>query len=484
MIYNEDMQLQIIRFLISNDEVFARGQSILEVDYFDDTLKPMVRYIKEYAENYHIVPPPNLISAHSGISITTVDSVVSQNTSHIDAFLDLYEGFCKHRALEKAVFGATKQLESGDYGAVEQAVKDAIKISLQKNLGTDYWLDPKGRLERMLTRDAKISTGWKAIDDLLYGGFDKGALNIFAGSAGMGKSLFLQNIMRTWSNMGLNTVYISLELPEDLIAMRLDAMETGIRTKEIPKRLDDVHFKVLMNAKKAGSRQIKQMPQGSTVNDIRAYLTEYMIQTGIVPQALCIDYLDLLHPNAKINLSDAFTKDKMVSEELRGLATEMGVYLVTASQLNRSATTAAEESGNKPDFNHSHIAGGISKINTADVVATIYKDKKMEDEGLFRVQFIKTRSSNGVGRKIYLGFDAATMIIHDCEQPEFIEEVSAMPTKLSSNEVMNKAVSIREEIKNRNNNKKTENDSLPEEAKQGSADQRSNILAKLKSLSR
>jgi archaellum biogenesis ATPase FlaH len=421
--YNEDKQQLILKFLLSNEEVYVRAQNILSADYFDQSLKPVVRYVKEYADSYRALPSFEHIKAETGIKLDRLSDDIVRKEQHINAFLDMYESFCRHRALENAIYKAPDYLNEGKYGDVEIAVKNALMISLQKNMGANYWEDPKGRLERIRTKDAKITTGWKVIDDLLYGGFDKGALNIFAGSSGMGKSLFLQNITRTWARLGLNVIYISLELPEDLIALRLYAMDAGMSTKDLFRRMDDVEIKVGVAAKKAGAIQIKQMPQGSTINDIRAYLKEYTIQTGITPDAIAIDYLDLLHPNAKgIDIGNAFTKDKFVSEEMRGMATEMGLYLATASQLGREATKAATESGGKPEYDHSHIAGGISKINTADVVLTMFRDKKMEDEGLYRVQFIKTRSSNGVGRKVFLGFAHDTLIISDVDQPEYDDE--------------------------------------------------------------
>ena len=125
-----------------------------------------------------------------------------------------------------------------------------------------------------------------------------------------------------------------------------------------------------------------------------------------------VDYLDLLFPNSKnIDLSNLNIKDKFVTEELRGLGVERNIIVVTASQLNRSSV-------NEPEHDHSMIAGGISKIQTADNVMSIYASTAMKERGQYLLQFLKTRSSSGVGSKVYLGFDPNTLRIFDMEPEE------------------------------------------------------------------
>jgi replicative DNA helicase len=247
---------------------------------------------------------------------------------------------------------------------------------------------------------------------VLYGGFNPGELNIFAGGSGSGKSLFMQNMALNWALMGKNVVYITLELSEELCCMRLDAMLTGMGTRDVMKNSSDVELRVKMASKKAGRLQVIQMKNGSTVNDIKAYLREYQIQHNIHVDALLVDYLDLMMPvTVKVNPSDQFIKDKFVSEELRNLATELGILFVTASQLNRSAVDEIE-------FDHSHIAGGISKINTADNLIGIFSSRAMRERGRVQIQFMKTRSSSGVGSKLDLKFNMDSLKIEDLDEDE------------------------------------------------------------------
>jgi len=215
------------------------------------------------------------------------------------------------------------------------------------------------------------------------------------------------NIALSWLQAGLSGVYISLELSEELCSLRTDAMLSGMSTKEIRKDIDQAELKVKLVSKKAGQYRVKALPAQSTVNDIRSYIKEVQVQTGLRVDFIMCDYLDLLMPvSAKVSPNDLFVKDKYVSEELRNLAKELNVLFVTASQLNRSAVEEIE-------FDHSHISGGISKINTADNVFGIFTSRAMRERGKYQIQCMKSRSSTGVGMKIDLDYNIETMRITD-----------------------------------------------------------------------
>jgi archaellum biogenesis ATPase FlaH len=250
------------------------------------------------------------------------------------------------------------------------------------------------------------------MDRKLFGGFNRGELNIFAGGSGAGKSLFLANLGVNFALAGLNVVYLTLELSEALVSMRIDSMLTGVTTRDIFKDLDDVEMKVKMVGKKAGLLQVKYMPSGKTTNDIRSYLKEFEIKTGKKVDVLLVDYLDLLMPiGKKISAENLFIKDKYVSEELRNLAMEKKCVFVTAAQLNRGAVEEVE-------FDHSHISGGLSKIQTADNVFGIFTSRAMRERGRYQLQLMKTRSSSGVGQKIDLEFNIETLKITDLPEDE------------------------------------------------------------------
>lgn len=436
--YSQEVQKVLIQFMLTDNSSYVRCQNIVKPEYWDEKLRPAVRYIQKFTNEYRALPTPEQVKAETNVDVPIIPNVQSQ---HSEWFLTTIADFCKHKAMEALVYDGPTLLSKGDYAELERRSKENMLISLQTELGTDYFMDPGERLQRMRDKTDTTPTGWKDIDSKLYGGLNRGEITFFCGGPGTGKSLFLQNLALNWVQMGLNVVYITMELSEELVGLRFDAMITEVPTKMIFKDIQDIAMRLGMmrkaggKAHKWGKLQIKKMPMaGTKANDIRAYLQEYEIQTGHRPDALVVDYLDLMHPNSgNINISDQFIKDKFTSEELRALAVEWNVLCATASQLNRSSIQ-------EQDFDASHIAGGISKINTADNVMAILTTAAMKDRGEYQIQFLKTRSSSGVGQKIFLKIDGSTLRIEDA--PQEMSEGRGSGVSAMQQGLLNKSSSI------------------------------------------
>ena len=407
--YGFDIQKVYLEMMMSDAATFVRCQSVFDAESFDRRLKPAAEFLNNYVIDHNALPTFDMINAATHTQLK--DPGILQD-SHYDWLLTEFETFSRHKALEAAILQSADLLEKGEYGPVEELVKKAVQIGLQRDLGTDYWENPRARLEAIKENNGQVSTGWKNLDKKLFGGFNRGELNIFAGGSGAGKSLFLANLGVNWSLMGMNVLYLTFELSENLVSMRIDSMVTGIPSRDVFKTIDDVEMKVKMIGKKAGAFQVKYMPSGKNANDIRSYIKEYEIKTGRKIDVLLIDYLDLMMPlSVKISPENLFVKDKYVSEELRNLAMELQTIFVTASQLNRGAVEEVE-------FDHSHISGGLSKINTADNVIGIFTSRAMRERGRYQLQLMKTRSSSGVNSKIDLGFEVDSLRIIDCEEDD------------------------------------------------------------------
>ena len=393
---------------LSDAETFVRCQTIFDPLNFDQRFQDIASFVTKYVDDYKVMPEVAIVNAACRSDLQSIQ-LPKENYEWL---MDEFENFSRHKGLERAIIESADLLEAGDYGPVEKLIKDAIQISLNKDMGTDYFEDPRARLTKLKDGNGQISTGWPSIDRKLYGGFNRGELNIFCAGSGGGKSLFLANLGVNWAQQGLNVLYLTFELAEGLVSMRIDSMMTGIGTREIFKSLDEVELKVKILGKKSGNLQIKYMPSGKNCNDIRAYLKEYQVKKGCKPDVILIDYLDLMMPlSVKVSPSDLFVKDKYVSEEIRNLAMETQCITVTASQLNRSAVEEIE-------FDHSHISGGLSKIMTADNVIGIFTSRAMKERGRYQIQFMKTRSSSGVGQKVDLEFNVDTLRITDLGEDE------------------------------------------------------------------
>ena len=407
--YDYEVQKVYLEMMLADAETFVRCQGIFDSTLFDRKLQEAAEFMNMYTKEYNVLPDYEMVNASCRTDLKHPGDV---KEGHTNWLMDEFESFTRHKSLERAILKSADLLEQNEYGEVEGLVKEAVQIGLARDMGTDYFLDPKARLMGLKDKNGQVTTGWDSLDRKLFGGFNRGELNIFAGGSGAGKSLFLANLGVNFALEGLNVVYLTLELSEALVSMRVDSMVTGISTRNIFKDLDDVEMKVKMIGKKAGMMQIKHMPSGKTANDIRAYLKEYEIKAGKKVDVLLVDYLDLLMPiGKKISAENLFVKDKYVSEELRNLAMELQTVFVTAAQLNRGAVEEVE-------FDHSHISGGLSKIQTADNVFGIFTSRAMRERGRYQIQLMKTRSSSGVGQKVDLGFDIDTLRIVDIDEDE------------------------------------------------------------------
>jgi replicative DNA helicase len=402
--YSPELQKLFLEMMLEDAQSYVRVQNIYNPENFDRSLREVAKFIKTHTDDHKAMPTHEQVRAVTNVDLKRVPDLTED---HYSWFMAEFEGFTRRNELERAILKSADLLEKGDYDPVEKLIKDAVQISLTKDMGTDYFFDPRARLLAIKSNNGQVSTGWPTLDKRLFGGMNRGELNIFAGGSGSGKSLFMQNIAINWCTQGLNGVFLTLELSEGLCAMRMDSMVANCSTKEVFKDLDTVEMKVKMVGKKSGALRIKYMPAQSNVNQIRSYLKELQVQTGLRIDFIMVDYLDLVMPvSAKVSPNDLFVKDKYVSEELRNLSKELNILMITASQLNRGAVEEIE-------FDHSHIAGGLSKINTADNVFGIFTSRAMRERGRYQLQLMKTRSSSGVGMKVDLEFDLETLRITD-----------------------------------------------------------------------
>jgi hypothetical protein len=241
--------------MLQDAESFVRVQNIYNPENFDRSLREAAQFIQEHSDTHKTLPSPAQITATTGVKL---ESIPDLNSGHFEWFMTEFEGFTRKQELERAILKSADLLEKGDFGPVEKLIKDAVQISLQKDLGTDYFDDPRARLMRLKDGNGQQSTGWPTLDKLLYGGFSRGELNIFAGGSGSGKSLFMMNLAVNWIEAGLHGVYLSLELYESMSAKRIDSMITEVAATDIFKNIDEVEMKVKMKQKAThGGLQIK-----------------------------------------------------------------------------------------------------------------------------------------------------------------------------------------------------------------------------------
>jgi replicative DNA helicase len=400
-------QKLLIELLVSSPDTYTICESIIEPSYFDPEFRNAVAFIKRYSAKHKGIPTVDMIMAESGVVFEERDVTLDM----IDYTTHEIERFCRSKAIEAAIMKAVPLIgDEDEEGDIEKLIKDAVSISLNKNLGVEYYSGVEDRLQRMLNEQPVHSTSWTGVDEALFGGISRKEMLLVAANSGGGKSICLSNLAYNFSADGLNVLYISLELSEDVVAQRFDAMLTGIGRKVWKSHVNEIVTKVSAEQDKRGRIDIIQMKSGTTANQIRAYLKEYQLKFGIIPDLLCLDYLDKMAPNEKIDMSNVSVKDKLCAEQLRDIFVDYNMYGATASQLNRSAVKATEH-------DHSQIAGGMTKINETDVYWSIVMNESMRAAGEITFIFQKTRNSDGLGTIVQLKWDPKTLLITDGGSP-------------------------------------------------------------------
>jgi len=395
-------QKLIIEYLLSSADTFARCAGIIKSNYFDPEYRIAVSFIQKYYDKYNTTPNTDQVEAETSISFKLHEI----ENDKLDYTAIEVEKFCKRRAIEQAVLAAPPLIADGDYDAVAEIYKEALLISLQRDCGLRYFDDPETRLRRLLEEDITCPTGWKEVDELLYGGISRKELILFSANSGGGKSITLANLGLNFIKQGLNVLYITLELSRDVVSQRFDTMITGISRNDFKSHISEIVTRLQSEKQKDGILDIAHMRSGTKPNEIRAYLKEYFLLYNMMPDLLILDYLDKMSPNEKVSADNVFEKDKRCSEQLRDIGVDHNMFIATASQLNRSAITATHH-------DQSQIAGGISKINESDVYISIVMSDTMKAAGEMMFCLQKTRNSDGNGKNVYLTWDNKFLRVRD-----------------------------------------------------------------------
>ena len=416
-----EKQQLLLSYLVSSHDLFVRVAPLIKTIYFDPRLKASTKFIKDYFDEYKAAPNPDQIKAETNTVIEPKNGLTKQEITYAEREI---EKFCRERAIEEAIYASPALVQEGRYGEVEKLIRDAITVGIQRNIGIDYFDDPEARLKLLSLSQNMVPTGLIELDENLGGGINRKELQVFVAPPGVGKSLTMANVAKNLLKQGLNGCYITLELSEEVTAKRFDSMFSGISQVELLRNITEASIKVKSQEASHGKLVIKRMPESTTnANHIRAYLKEFEIINGFLPDFMVVDYLDLMSSVQSVSVENTFIRDKFIAEELRAIANDFNMLMITASQLNRGALTLEKK---VEDLSQAHIAGGISKINTADNVIAIIQDAQMKSRGEMMFKLLKTRSSGGVGNFFLLRFNTATLVLEN-----IIGEKSAKTEKMS-----------------------------------------------------
>jgi len=348
----------------------------------------------------------------------TVISQFDKETTPMDWLVEETEKWCKDRAIYIAVMDSIEVIDKKSQrstGEIPELLKDALSVSFDQNIGHDQIEDAEARFEFYHTEEEKIPFDLEYFNKITKGGLPNKTLNICLAGTGVGKSLFMCHMASAGLMMNKNILYITLEMSEERIAERIDANTLNIPMKDLPdlskKQYDKKIEKIAQKTK--GRLIIKEYPTASAhVGHFRHLLQELEIKKDFKPDMIFIDYLNIcsshrIRPGAGAN---SYTLVKSIAEELRGLAVEFDVPIMSATQTTRSGFGST-------DIGLEDTSESFGLPATADFMFALISSEELEELDQMVVKQLKNRYNDPtVFKRFVIGIDRSRMKLYDCEQ--------------------------------------------------------------------
>lgn len=413
---DEKDQKTLIELIYSDPSVFARVKPILKPEYFDKKFQPTISYLIDFSNQFNTLPLIEQLNTEVRLDYNKINGI-ENNINTQSSILWMAEQFIKKRALEIAVEEAYGLIAKGETSGIDKIIKDAQQISLQKDLGMNFWDKPVEWLEQQESEQGILPTGWNTFDDLMYGGFGWGELNYVVAPVNSGKSLCMQNLAINWSMMGYNVLFFTLEMNRRLVGKRMASMVSSVPYRDIRKDINKVSDSIIYKRKdiQPGILQIADLPIGCNANDIESFIQEFEIEKNVIPNIIIIDYADIMSPcDRRIDPNNLNRVDKAISLELRDIARERtrngkNTMVLTASQITK-------DSMDEMEFGMSNVAGGTTKTQNADNIFSVRTNDAMRQRGEYEFKFLKTRNSGSKDKKLKMKFNVDTLLISDLEE--------------------------------------------------------------------
>ena len=426
-----NLELTILGSLIYNDEYTRKVLPFLKSDYFTvKSYKIVFLEIHEYVTNYNSLPSLNALgiecqertdlTEEQFKEIIEVLNGLSQEEHDLDWIVDTTEKWCQERAIYLSLMESVKiadgQDEKRDKGAIPQILSDALGVSFDQNVGHDYLQNYEERFDFYHKKEEKIPFDLEFFNRITKGGIPNKTLNIALAGTGVGKSLFMCHVASSVLLQGKNVLYITLEMAEEKIAERIDANLLNVpiqKLAELPRIMFENKISKL-SKKTQGKLIIKEYPTASAhVGHFKSLLNELELKRNIKPDIIFIDYLNICASQRyKGSIVNSYTYVKAIAEELRGLAVEAGVPIVSATQTTRSGYGSSDV-----DLTDTSESFGLPA--TADLMFALISTEELEEQNQIMVKQLKNRYYDPtLNKRFVIGIDRSKMRLYDVEDAQ------------------------------------------------------------------
>ena len=426
----ERIETTILRNLVFNEDYSRKVIPFIQPDYFEKKtekviFEEIVQFIVKYGSAITIEALSIEIENRTDLTEDQIKEVREINKSLNDApvekqwLLDTTEKWCRDRAiylaLMESIHIADGNNEKKNRDAIPSILSDALAVSFDNNIGHDYLQNYEERYEFYHRKEDKIEFDLEYFNKITKGGIPNKTLNIALAGTGVGKSLFMCHVASSVLLQGRNVLYITMEMAEERIAERIDANLLNVPIQQLvdlPRQMFE--NKVTSLSKKTqGTLIIKEYPTASAHSGhFKALLNELALKKSFRPDIIFIDYLNICASSRyKSNLSvNSYSYIKAIAEELRGLAVEFNVPIVSATQTTRSGFGSS-------DVELTDTSESFGLPATADLMFALISTEELEQLGQIMVKQLKNRYNDPtIYKRFIVGIDRAKMRLYDCEQ--------------------------------------------------------------------
>ena len=425
------IETTIFSNLIYNEQYARKVIPFLKEEYFSDqSHKIIFKLVQEYVNKYNSFPSKEALAIDLSNKDGINQEVFNQSKEIISAFAedketklewlsDQTEKFCQDKAIYNAIMSSIRILDDGDgktsKGAIQQILSDALAVSFDTHVGHDFIEDANERYEFYHTKEDRIPFDLEFFNKITQGGLPKKTLNIALAGTGVGKSLFMCHCAAGNLSAGMNVLYITLEMAEERIAERIDANLLDVTVDDLKQLSKEIYDKKIARIKRktTGKLVIKEYPTACAGSaNFRHLLNELKLKKKFVPDIIYIDYLNICM-SSRIkhgSLVNSYTLIKSIAEELRGLAVEFNVPIVSATQTTRSGYSNS-------DVGLEDTSESFGLPATADFMFALISSEELQDLGQIMVKQLKNRYNDpNINRRFVLGVDRSKMRLYDVEQ--------------------------------------------------------------------
>lgn len=418
--FGKEFQSQLIRALLTDKKFFEDIREIISSNYFTTiTHSNLIESILTFYQEYKNIPTEQelkiIVNQYKDKNIKDNClfelSLIENSNVNLNFYKNESLKFCKNQKIKSAIESSIKLLENEDYDRIKKIITESTQLDLKKDLGHFYEEIEK----RLNTPRTCISTGYPLLDAILNGGWGNGELNVICGGPSVGKSFFLINLAQKIYSQNKNVFYYSLELSENLIGRRFDALNSGIVINDLDKRKDEATQRIKeFLAGNSGRLIIKQYPtRKASIATIENHINQLYRSEGIKPDAIVIDYADILKSSMR---GEKRHELSTIYEELRGLSIEFDTNVLTASQANREGMTAEI-------ITMANLAESFSKAAISDVILGITRTANGADTNYGNCFIAKNRSSGRDGQTLPIVFNTSLASVDIPHTDELLEKI-------------------------------------------------------------